>query len=334
VNGVLVSTEVLTRDFAVGRGLGATRTLRAVDGVDVDVRAGEILGVVGESGSGKSTLGRLLLRLIEPTSGRIVFDGTDLSRLDRRAVHAFRRRAQPIYQDPYSSLDPRWRVARTIREPLDAFGLGTAAEREARVAELLEAVGLSERHGAARPHELSGGQRQRAAIAAAVAPQPDLIVADEPVSALDVLVQAQILNLIASLQREFGLTIVFITHNLSVVEHLADRVAVMYLGRIVELGATADVLRDPQHPYTRALIDSVPHTDPARRPDLEPLRGEIPSPIDPPSGCRFHTRCPIAVDMCRSADPALRADAAGRVVACHLAQLSPTPKEALCRPPT
>ncbi|HET8605687.1 MAG TPA: oligopeptide/dipeptide ABC transporter ATP-binding protein [Gaiellaceae bacterium] len=317
----LVSTEGLTRDFAVGRGLGATRTLRAVDGVDLEVRKGEILGVVGESGSGKSTLGRLLLRLLEPTSGRILFDGADLSRLDRRGVHAFRRRAQPIYQDPYSSLDPRWRVARTIREPLDAFGLGTAAERETRVAELLEAVGLSERHGAARPHQLSGGQRQRAAIAAAIAPRPDLVVADEPVSALDVLVQAQILNLIASLQREFGLTIVFITHNLSVVEHLADRVAVMYLGRIVELGRTAEVLRDPQHPYTRALIDSVPHPDPARGPDLSALRGEIPSPIDPPAGCRFHTRCPIAVDLCTTVDPPLRADASGRVVACHLAQL-------------
>jgi oligopeptide/dipeptide ABC transporter ATP-binding protein len=321
VTGVLVSTEGVTREFAVGRGLGAGRTLRAVDGVDLDVRQGEILGVVGESGSGKSTLGRLLLRLLEPTEGRIVFDGTDLSALDRRGVHSFRRRAQPIYQDPYSSLDPRWRIARTIREPLDAFGIGTTAEREARVAELLEAVGLSERHGAARPHELSGGQRQRAAIAAAIAPRPDLVVADEPVSALDVLVQAQILNLIASLQREFGLTIVFITHNLSVVEHLADRVAVMYLGRVVELGATAEVLRDPQHPYTRALIDAVPHADPSRPSEREPLRGEIPSPIDPPSGCRFHTRCPIAVDVCRTVDPPLRADASGRVAACHLAQL-------------
>ena len=318
---VLVSTEHLTRDFMVGRGLGGGRVLRAVDDVAFDVRPGEILGVVGESGSGKSTLGRLLLHLIAPTSGRIVFDGTDLSRLDRKGVHAFRRRAQPIYQDPYSSLDPRWRVARTIREPLEAFGLGTPAERETRVAELLDAVGLSARHAAARPHELSGGQRQRAAIAAALAPKPDLIVADEPVSALDVLVQAQILNLIASLQQEFGLTIVFITHNLSVVEHLADRVAVMYLGRIVELGATAEVLAAPQHPYTRALIDSVPHADPGRRLELSPLRGEIPSPIDPPPGCRFHTRCPIAIDLCRTVDPALRSDASGRVVACHLAQL-------------
>jgi peptide/nickel transport system ATP-binding protein len=321
LSDVLVSTEGLTRDFTVGRGIGGSRTLRAVDDVTFDVRPGEILGVVGESGSGKSTLGRLLLHLIAPSSGRIVFDGTDLSRLDSKGVHAFRRRAQPIYQDPYSSLDPRWRIARTIREPLDAFGLGTSAERETRVTELLEAVGLSARHGTARPHELSGGQRQRAAIAAALAPKPDLIVADEPVSALDVLVQAQILNLIASLQREFGLTIVFITHNLSVVEHLADRVAVMYLGRIVELGSTGDVLAAPQHPYTRALIDSIPHPDPTRRLELSPLRGEIPSPIDPPPGCRFHTRCPIAIDLCRSVDPALRSDAAGRVVACHLAQL-------------
>jgi oligopeptide/dipeptide ABC transporter ATP-binding protein len=317
----LVSAEGLTRDFTVGRGLGASRTLRAVDDVTFHVQAGEILGVVGESGSGKSTLGRLLLHLLEPSGGRLLFEGTDLASLDRRGVHAFRRRAQPIYQDPYSSLDPRWRISRTIREPLDAFGLGTSEERETRVAELLDAVGLSERHGAARPHELSGGQRQRAAIAAAIAPRPDLIVADEPVSALDVLVQAQILNLIASLQREFGLSIVFITHNLSVVEHLADRVAVMYLGRIVEIGPTAQVLRDPQHPYTRALIESVPHTDPERRLDLSPLRGEIPSPIDPPAGCRFHPRCPIAVDVCRSVDPTPRAGASGRVVACHLAHL-------------
>jgi oligopeptide transport system ATP-binding protein len=314
----LVTTEGLTRDFTVGRGLGGSRTLRAVDDVSIEVHAGEILGVVGESGSGKSTLGRLLLKLIEPTRGTISFDGADLSRL--HDVRAFRRRVQPIYQDPYSSLDPRWRIARTIREPLDAFAIGTPAERDARVAELLDAVGLSERHGRARPHELSGGQRQRAAIAAALAPRPDLLVADEPVSALDVLVQAQILNLIASLQQEFGLTIVFITHNLSVVEHLADRVAVMYLGRIVEVGATAEVLAAPEHPYTRALIDSVPHPDPARRLELRPLRGEIPSPIEPPSACRFHTRCPIAVELCHSVDPALRS-AGGRAVACHLAQL-------------
>jgi oligopeptide/dipeptide ABC transporter ATP-binding protein len=321
MTGALVTAERLTRDFTVGRGLGASRTLRAVDEVTFDVYAGEILGVVGESGSGKSTLGRLLLNLIEPTSGRLLFEGTDMTSLDRRGVHAFRRRAQPVYQDPYSSLDPRWRIARTIREPLEAFGLGTREERDVRVAELLDAVGLSERHGAARPHELSGGQRQRAAIAAAIAPRPDLVVADEPVSALDVLVQAQILNLIASLQREYGLTIVFITHNLSVVEHLADRVAVMYLGRIVEIGPTDQVLHDPQHPYTRALIQSVPHADPGRRLELSPLRGEIPSPIDPPPGCPFHPRCPIAADVCRSIDPPPRADAAGRVVACHLAQL-------------
>jgi peptide/nickel transport system ATP-binding protein len=326
----LLEARDLRRQFTRGGLLGRTH-LRAVDGVDLEVHEGEVLALVGESGCGKTTLGRLLLGLDQPDTGAVKLDGQALSTLDRRTV---RRRLQPVFQDPYASLDPRWTVSRTVREALDAQRVGGRGARRARVEGLLDAVGLEPRLAASLPHELSGGQRQRAAIAAAVAPQPDLIVADEPVSALDVLVQAQILNLIASLQREFGLTIVFITHNLSVVEHLADRVAVMYLGRIVELGATADVLRDPQHPYTRALIDSVPHTDPARRPDLEPLRGEIPSPIDPPSGCRFHTRCPIAVDMCRSADPALRADAAGRVVACHLAQLSPTPKEALCRPPT
>ena len=315
----LVELHGVTRDFAAKARLGDNRTLRAVDEVTLDIRRGEILGLVGESGSGKSTLGRLLLRLLRPSTGRIVFDGTDISRLGRADVHAFRRRAQPIYQDPYSSLDPRWRIARTVREPLDGFRIGTPEEREARVVELLEAVGLSTRHGAARPHELSGGQRQRAAIAAALAPRPDLVVADEPVSALDVLVQAQILNLIASLQELFGLTILFITHDLAVVEHLADRVAVMYLGKIVEVGPTDGVLSSPRHPYTRALIESIPHPDPGRSLELPSLRGEIPSPLAPPSGCRFHTRCPIAVDRCRSVSPALDQVDGDHAVACHLA---------------
>jgi oligopeptide/dipeptide ABC transporter ATP-binding protein len=320
VSDALVHVEQLSRDFTVGRRLGGGRTLRALDRVDLDVRRGEVLAVVGESGSGKSTLGRCLLRLLKPTSGRVVFDGVDLSRLDRAALRDLRRRAQPVYQDPYSSLDPRWSIRRTVTEPLSAFGIGSPDEREDRVRELFDAVGLSERHAGARPHELSGGQRQRAALAAALAPSPELIVADEPVSALDVLVQAQILNLIAGLQERFGLTIVFITHDLSVVEHLADRVAVMYLGRIVEVGSTGRVLGEPQHPYTRALIDSIPYPDPVRRAELAQLGGEIPSPTDPPSGCHFHPRCPIAVDVCRAVEPPLEPGGGDGLVACHLAR--------------
>jgi peptide/nickel transport system ATP-binding protein len=318
MSDALVQVSGLTRDFAVGRSFSGSQTLRAVDRVSFDVQAGEILAVVGESGSGKSTLGRLLLRLLRPTAGRVVFDGTDIGGLGRSELAAFRRRAQPVYQNPYSSLDPRWSVARTIREPLNGFGIGTPSERDARVRELLDAVGLTERHAAAKPHELSGGQRQRVAIAAALAPHPDLIVADEPVSALDVLVQAQILNLISDLQRELGLTIVFITHDLAVVGHLADRVAVMYLGRIVELGSAAQALGAPQHPYTRALIASIPHPDPGRTLELGSVRGEIPSPIDPPEGCHFHTRCPLAVERCHVEVPLLEAAPGGGLAACHL----------------
>lgn len=316
----LVQVEQLSRDFAVGGRLGGGRTLRALDEVSLDVPRGEVLALVGESGSGKSTLGRCLLRLLKPTRGRVIFDGVDLSQLNRAGLHGFRRRAQPVYQDPYSSLDPRWSVRRTVEEPLHAFGIGSKAERDARVRELLDAVGLSQRHAESRPHELSGGQRQRVAIAAALAPHPDLIVADEPVSALDVLVQAQILNLIAGLQKQFGLTIVFITHDLAVVDHLADQVAVMYLGRIVEAGPTGRVLGTPQHPYTRALIESIPHPDPTRATEIAQLAGEIPSPISPPSGCHFHPRCPIAADICRVVVPLLEPADGGGIVACHLAR--------------
>jgi peptide/nickel transport system ATP-binding protein/oligopeptide transport system ATP-binding protein len=315
VTAELIRVDGLTREFRVGGG----NVVHAVNGVDLAVDRGEILAIVGESGSGKSTLGRCLLGLLPPTSGRVVFDGADLSALGRRELRAFRRRAQPVYQDPYSSLDPRWTIGRTIREALDAFEIGTKQERRERVRELVEAVGLAERHEQSRPHELSGGQRQRAAIAAALAAGPDLVVADEPVSALDVLVQAQMLNLLADLQHRLGLTLVVITHDLAVVEHLADRIAVMYLGRIVEVGRTATVLADPQHPYTRALIDSIPHPDPVRALEIPALRGEIPSPLDPPAGCHFHTRCPLAIDVCRTVVPPLAPDAAGGLAACHLA---------------
>ena len=286
----LLEARGVTRDFRVGGGLlGRSATLRAVDDVDLDVVRGEVLTVVGESGSGKTTLGRCLLGLMRPTAGTVRFDGAEVGTAGR-ARTSFRRRVQPIFQNPYSSLDPRWPVARTVREPLDAFGVGTRRDRDQRVSELLESVGLSERHAAARPHELSGGQRQRVAIAAALALGPDLIVADEPVSALDVLVQAQILNLICDLQRELGVALVFITHDLAVVEHIADRVAVMYLGRIVEAGPADEVLSRPKHPYTAHADRRHPSARPppaargrrrARR-DPEPARTSAGLPFPPP----------------------------------------------------
>jgi oligopeptide/dipeptide ABC transporter ATP-binding protein len=255
--------------------------------------------------------------MMRPTAGTVRFDGAEVGTAGR-ARTSFRRRVQPIFQNPYSSLDPRWPVARTVREPLDAFGVGTRQDRDRRVGELLESVGLSQRHAEARPHELSGGQRQRVAIAAALALGPDLIVADEPVSALDVLVQAQILNLIASLQRDLGLAIVFITHDLAVVEHIADRVAVMYLGRIVEAGPADEVLSRPKHPYTRTLIDAIPQPDPRRRLEAGAVRGEIPSPLAPPAGCHFHPRCPLAIDVCRKDAPAMTTFAEGHIASCHV----------------
>jgi len=314
----LLEARGVTRDFRIGGGLlGRSATLRAVDGVDLDVRAGEVLTIVGESGSGKTTLGRCLLGLTRPTAGMVRFDGEEVGTAGR-ARTSFRRRVQPIFQNPYSSLDPRWPVARTVREPLDAFGVGTRPERETRVGELLESVGLSQRHADARPYELSGGQRQRVAIAAALALGPDLIVADEPVSALDVLVQAQILNLICELQRDLGVALVFITHDLAVVEHIADRVAVMYLGRIVEAGPADEVLTRPKHPYTRTLIDAIPQPDPRRRLEAAAVHGEIPSPLEPPAGCHFHPRCPLAIDVCRSDVPAMTEFGPGHVASCHV----------------
>jgi len=258
---------------------------------------------VGESGSGKSTLGRCITGMDAPTSGRIVFDGQDLSALSGRERAAFRRRVQPVFQDPRSSLDPRWPIARTIREPLEANGIGSAADRAARVRELMDLVGLPAHFAQRRPAELSGGQQQRVAIAAALALEPDLLVADEPVSALDVSVQAQILNLLGQLRSQLGLALLFIAHDLSVVSHLSNRVAVMYLGRIVEVGTTDEVFDDPRHPYTKALIDAIPHADPGRPMRRTNLVGEIPSPVAPPSGCHFHTRCPVAIAQCSAQIP-------------------------------
>lgn len=317
----LLRVEGLVKRFPVHSGMfrrGAQ--LHAVEGVSLDVAPGEVLAVVGESGSGKSTLARCILRLIDPTAGRVVFDGEDVTAMTGRSLNAFRQRVQPVFQDPFSSLDPRWTVGRSVREALDAHAIGTKNERDARVADLLDRVGLSPALAVRRPHELSGGQRQRVGIAAALAPSPALIVADEPVSALDVSVQAQVLNLLSDLQRDLQLAILFVAHDLSVVEHISHRVAVMYLGRIVETGATEDVFRDPQHPYTQALLAAIPLPDPSQRLRAPELRGEIPSPISPPSGCRFHTRCPVAIARCAEEDPEMTDFGGGHQAACHIAR--------------
>ncbi len=316
----ILEIQGLVKHFPLGGGLGhRAGVVHAVEGVDLTVAPGEVLAIVGESGSGKSTLARCILRLIEPTAGRIVFEGKDVTKATRRELAAFRQKVQPVFQDPFSSLDPRWTVARSIREALDAFRIGAEEERRARAAELLHRVGLPESLADRRPRELSGGQRQRVGIAAALAPNPKLLVADEPVSALDVSVQAQVLNLIAELQRDLGLSIVFVAHDLAVVEHISHRVAVMYLGRIVETGPTEIIFGDARHPYTQALLETIPHPDPGRRLQAPELRGEIPSPIAPPPGCRFHPRCPVAIDRCSADEPAMTEFGRGHSAACHVA---------------
>jgi oligopeptide/dipeptide ABC transporter ATP-binding protein len=319
--GPILRVEGLVKHFPTDRGLlSSGAVVHAVDGVDLQIRPGEVLAVVGESGSGKSTLARCVLRLIDPTAGRIAFDGRDVTELKGRQLAAFRQQVQPVFQDPFSSIDPRWRVGRSVAEALNAFAIGTRAERQDRVVDLLDRVGLDPSFARRHPHELSGGQRQRVGIAAALAPEPKLIVADEPVSALDVSVQAQVLNLLAELQRDLGLAILFVAHDLAVVEHISHRTAVMYLGTIVETGPTERVFRDPRHPYTKALLEAIPHPDPGRPLAGSPLEGEIPSPIAPPSGCRFRTRCPVAIELCAVEEPEMTVFGTGHTAACHVAR--------------
>ncbi|HEX8293959.1 MAG TPA: oligopeptide/dipeptide ABC transporter ATP-binding protein, partial [Pyrinomonadaceae bacterium] len=283
------------------------RVVKAVDGVSLDIYPGETLGLVGESGCGKSTLGRALLRLTEPTSGQVLFRGRDLARLSKREMRGQRRHLQMIFQDPYASLNPRMTVAQIIGEPLDTFGLAHGPDREGRVRELMSVVGLSPHFLKRYPHEFSGGQRQRIGIARALAADPDFVVADEPISALDVSIQAQIMNLMERLQRERDLTYLFISHDLRAIRHVSDRVAVMYLGKLVELADAKVSYRDPLMPYTKALISAVPVPDPLVESTRKRivLQGDVPSPINPPQGCRFHTRCPYAIKECREVVPPL-----------------------------
>lgn len=306
----LIKTRNLKKHFPVNQGIIAQlrreeqRYVKAVDGVDLDIRQGEMYGVVGESGSGKSTLGKTILQLLRPTAGEVWFDGERIDDKSDSAVRDLRKELQFIFQDPSASLNPRRKVRDIVRRPMKVHGIGDSrSERKQRVEELIEAVGLSKNQLNRYPHEFSGGQQQRIGIARALAVDPRVIVADEPVSALDVTVQAQILNLINDLQDEFDLTILFIAHDLSVIRHISDRVSVMYLGKIMETGRTDEIFQNPQHPYTESLLEAIPSRDVANRGNIKPLEGEIPSPINPPSGCTFRTRCPLANEACTSDIP-------------------------------
>jgi oligopeptide transport system ATP-binding protein len=327
----LLEVKGLTKHFPVSKGVILSRlgeTVKAVDDVTFTVEQGETLGLVGESGCGKSTTGRCIIRLLEPTAGSIMFGGVDVRKLRGKRLKAFRRDVQFIFQDPYASLNPRMTFGEIMSEPLVIHGIGTRREREQRCKEMLEVVGLNPEHIHRYPHEFSGGQRQRCGIARALMLRPKMIVCDEPVSALDVSIQAQIINLLEELQDEFGLTYLFIAHDLAVIRHICDRVAVMYLGKIVELGGWREVYNDPHHPYTQSLLSAAPVPDPERQRQRSRiiLKGDVPSPVKPPSGCRFHTRCPIAqFPLCSEEEPPLRDVSPGHQAACHFAKSFPIP---------
>ena len=320
----LVEVRGLVKHFPIKGGILQRHvgTVQAVDGVDLVVRRGETVGLVGESGCGKTTVGRLVLRLIEPTAGSIVFDGRDITRIKGRELKPYRRRMQIVFQDPYASLDPRTPIGDSIGEGLRIHGIGNARERAARVKRIMDMVGLEPYHARRYAHEFSGGQRQRIGIARALVLEPDLVVCDEPVSALDVSIQAQVLNLLKNLQRELGLTYVFIAHNMGVVEHISDRVAVMYLGRVAEITDRERIFAAPRHPYTQALLSAIPIPNPEMRRSRVILTGDVPSPVNPPAGCRFHPRCPLRAELgnparCETEVPALVDAGGNQMVACH-----------------